>query len=754
MRRCKTTGVSLRFSARTSVTAPLLALLCILAACGSSTKAPAKTTATPVAPTATPPPKGWNTVASPPVGSEGVLVAVAALSERDAWAVGQYEGPDSLQRTLVEHWDGANWTQVPSPNSSERYNILSAAAAVSTSDIWAVGYGVNKSNKNEQLIEHWDGKNWTIKPNPTISQGDSTLSGVAAISASDVWAVGSTRVQITNGPYHEESLVEHWDGATWKVVPGAALPGADPNSSSFNPLTAVTAINSKDVWAVGASNQDPLIEHWDGAAWKVVPGASGPVLFSGLTGISATSASDVWAVGSGVPNVAGGCGEEVGSVIEHWDGARWSSVPFATPTGATGVFTFNTVAAIAANDAWVVGGFESSRIRNHVFIAPVIEHWDGARWSIVTSPANSTHLGFTGVAGLRGGPAWVVGQSELSNGAGPTLIEQWDGGKWAAVASPSPGTLSNELKNVAAISAKDVWAVGSSAGGTLAEHWDGASWNVIPSANGSPADNVLNGVAGTSPKDVWAVGYTAGAFGQGLIQHWDGSGWSLVPGSSASIGALYGVAALTSRDAWAVGDGIQHWDGARWQAVPGATFDRSNYDRFFGVAAVASNDVWAVGGQPFQGCGTDQPALIEHWDGARWSVIPNTPAGILFSVSAVNSADIWAVGTSLVMHWDGKQWSVVASTSSGVNLNGVSARASNDVWAVGSRYDQNIQQIVIQHWDGHAWTASQATGPGLIGNALQGVVAISASEAWAVGSYSHYFTYYTAQQSLIMRYIA
>jgi hypothetical protein len=651
--------------------------------------------------------------------------------------VGQYEAPDSLQRTLIEHWNGSKWTQVSSPNSSQRFNALTAVAAVSTSDVWAVGFGINKSNKSEQLIEHWDGKNWTITPNPTISQDSSALNGVAAISAHDAWAVGG-------------SLIEQWDGASWKVVsnPGVSLNGF---------LNAIAAISSKDVWAVGSGN-GALIEHWDGASWKIVPGvvpSEGYPPNQPLTGVAASAANDVWAVGTGVGNSGGGCGADFGAVIEHWDGARWSSVPFANPPGATYGPSFTTVTAVSANDAWVVGGFETSRTRTHAFIAPVVEHWDGARWSNVTSPAISTHGGFTDVAAIRGGPAWVIGQAELSNGAGPTVIERWNGSQWVAVNSPSPGTLSNGLNNVAAISPKDVWAVGSSAGGTLAEHWDGTSWSVFPSANGNGADNVFNGVAGTSSNDIWTVGYTGGAFSQGLIQHWDGSRWSVVPGSSASIGPLYGVATLTSHDAWAVGNGIQHWDGSKWKAVLGATFPGSNYDTLFGVAAVAANDVWAVGGQPPQGCGDTEPALIQHWNGKQWSVIPNTPDGILYGVSAVSSADVWAVGDAygkpLIMHWDGKSWKTTASSATGTRLSSVAARATDDVWAVGFRYDQTLQQIVIQHWNGRAWTTAQATGPGLNGNMLNGVVAVSAGEAWAVGSYWHYFE---AQQALIMRYIA
>jgi hypothetical protein len=753
MERGNSQSMNWRLSMQAGFTTLLLALIVLLAACGSASSK-AKATVTPIPPTATPLPNGWNTVASPPVGSEGNLTAVTALSATDAWVVGQYEGPDSLQRTLIEHWNGSSWTQIPSPNSSKTGNILTSVAAVSTNDVWAVGNG------DGPLIEHWDGKTWAISAQPATSQGSSSLSGVTATSANDVWAVGSTTSQAGAGsPYHTEPLVEHWNGVTWTVVASAPVPATDPNSSTLNYLNGVTAVSAKDVWAVGGSFSKPLIEHWDGATWRIVPDASPDNAQGTPTAISAASATDIWTVGSGLSNGQRGCGLDNSILVEHWNGSRWSNVPFPKPANASFTFSFNSVAADASNDAWIVGGYETGATKSHAFFAPVIEHWDGARWSIVPSPALSTDRGFLDVTAVHGGPAWVVGQAELSNGAGPTVIEQWNGSQWSAVGSPSPGTLSNELNGVTAISAKDVWAVGSSAGGTLSEHWDGVSWKVIPSANAYTSDNVLSGIAGTSAKDLWAVGSAEDLSGgpqtdypKAIIQHWDGSEWSLVPSATLNgvpSSHLYGVAAITPTDVWAVGDGIQHWDGSHWKTVIAPS-----YGMFFGVAAVASNDIWAVGGTPPQGCGDTAPALIEHWNGASWSVIPNTPTGLLSGVAVVNSKDVWAVGnafgTPLVMHWDGKHWSVVKTTTSGAYLSSVSAHATDDIWAVGFRYDHNIAQVAILHWDGHTWTAAQATGPGLNGNALAGVCAVSGNEAWAVGAYSDD----AVQQTLIMRYVA
>jgi hypothetical protein len=149
------------------------------------------------------------------------------------------------------------------------------------------------------------------------------------------------------------------------------------------------------------------------------------------------------------------------------------------------------------------------------------------------------------------------------------------------------------------------------------------------------------------------------------------------------------------------------------------------------------------------------PALIAHWNGTNWSTIPNTPSGILYSVSAVSSADAWAVGSAL-MHWDGTQWTdvdVKGTVLQKAYLSAVCARASNDVWVVGTQVtpDRLSQQPFIAHWDGSQWTQSQVKGPGLIENNLTSVAAVSAGEVWAVGSYTQQ---YNRPQALIEHYLA
>src|ERR1700692_3270935 len=61
------------------------------------------------------------------------------------------------------------WSVVPSANVPSYSNVLYGVAAVSASNVWAVGYYQNNSGTTgPSLIEHWNGSKWRIisSPNP------------------------------------------------------------------------------------------------------------------------------------------------------------------------------------------------------------------------------------------------------------------------------------------------------------------------------------------------------------------------------------------------------------------------------------------------------------------------------------------------------------------------------------------------------------------------------------------------------------
>jgi len=85
------------------------------------------------------------------------LRAVAAISTSDVWAVGQANTPDGLNLvTLIEHWNGTVWSVFRSPNATNGYNLLNGIALVAANDVWTVGQAANGSTYST-LVEHWDG---------------------------------------------------------------------------------------------------------------------------------------------------------------------------------------------------------------------------------------------------------------------------------------------------------------------------------------------------------------------------------------------------------------------------------------------------------------------------------------------------------------------------------------------------------------------------------------------------------------------
>jgi len=281
----------------------------------------------------------WN-IAKSPGADAGLtrLFGVTALSAADVWAVGDISksnlGP---AQTLIEHWNGKQWKIVSSPNVPSVSNVLNAVAAVSTSDIWAVGNTSGPNGMGQTLIEHWDGTQWSIVASPNPPQAIiSVLSGVAAVSANDVWAVGIS----TPGQGPSVTLIEHWNGTQWSIVKSPNIP------SNINDLQGIAATSSKEVWAVGSyqpdssSSAQTLIERWNGKTWKIVSSPN-----------PSTNAA-LWAVGDYTDNSGNGQ-----TLIEQWDGKQWNVV--SSPNISSADNFLDSVAASSANNVWAVGNYFS-----------------------------------------------------------------------------------------------------------------------------------------------------------------------------------------------------------------------------------------------------------------------------------------------------------------------------------------------------------------------------------------------------------
>jgi hypothetical protein len=102
---------------------------------------------------------------SPPAGVSETLASVAAASASNAWAVGS-----AGSRPLILHWNGTRWGHPSSPFPTGATSAtLTGVTAVSATDAWAVGKADYLDHVTKLLIEHWNGKKWTLVsvPNPT-----------------------------------------------------------------------------------------------------------------------------------------------------------------------------------------------------------------------------------------------------------------------------------------------------------------------------------------------------------------------------------------------------------------------------------------------------------------------------------------------------------------------------------------------------------------------------------------------------------
>jgi hypothetical protein len=400
-------------------------------------------------------------------------------------------------------------------------------------------------------------------------------------------------------------------GSARKVVPlnsSAPTPHPSPtgNTGSGTPIRqifSVACISGTDCWAVGGSNLAdpaggrPLIEHWDGSRWSVgrdpVPSSA---LIGGLGDVSCFGARNCWATGDG---------SQFPLRAMHWNGSRWSLSAFAVPPQAD-TMRIRSVACTGAADCWAAGYADRGPITTPVTSATLIEHWNGTRWSVVPSPSMGRWSGLSAVSCAARADCWAIGTwLRPYSTPGGTLTEHWNGTAWSRVATSTDssgyptwiaGVLSSPqvnfgatMNDVSCVSGGACMAVGNGKydgvpslaahqpGGStaLAQRWNGIAWADIgtPARTGANITDLL-ALSCTSASWCMAVGYFAPRNGapHALTERWNGAAWAIVPTPSLPNWAgstLTGVSCVTPADCWArgmSGNGsfLAHWNGSRW----------------------------------------------------------------------------------------------------------------------------------------------------------------------------------------------
>jgi hypothetical protein len=326
------------------------------------------------------------------------LYDVAALSPTDVWAVGSRGGYKEGSKPLAVHWDGRSQRIMQPFTPSSRHGELNGVVAISSNDVWAVG--TDGWDLGHPVIVHWDGHSWTVVPTPSLTFMGA-LWGIAAFGHDDVWVVG--QLGRSSDPA-QPPLLMHWNGQAWTIVD---LSDVAPRGSG---LDAIAGTSGDDVWAVGGQgllgterDNAGLVLHWDGQAWTQPAGFPG--LYDGTVGaIDVASPTEVWMVKNasleGYPDY-----------IVHRKWPRGAKVVYTDP--AHDAYALTDIAAVSQKSAWVVG-WRLSFDYEHAH--PLFVHWNGRSWRRHRTALDRLNVGLSSLSVVSGREIWAAGWGYSSTG--------------------------------------------------------------------------------------------------------------------------------------------------------------------------------------------------------------------------------------------------------------------------------------------------------------------------------------------------
>lgn len=257
------------------------------------------------------------------------------------------------------------------------------------------------------LIEHWDGHAWSPLPLPVAGLSGG-LTGVAALSPRETWAVGATR------PYRypqPPAVILHRSAGSWQAIDVPVAPGEVAS------LAAVAAVSPTQVWAVGFVTPRsggivlPYVVRWDGHTVRRVTVPGLPPTLGALTSLSVAGPAAVF-VGSEGP----GYGPAQPGRVARWTGSSWQLLP-PVPTNPDGVLG---LAAVSPAEVWATG------------YSAQVWHFRAGHWASETpDPRPGAHV--TAIDAHDPAHIWVAGQPGAGPGAEKDthMIARRDGARWS-----------------------------------------------------------------------------------------------------------------------------------------------------------------------------------------------------------------------------------------------------------------------------------------------------------------------------------
>ncbi len=308
---------------------------------------------------------GWHLSYRVPFsnGTTESVTALAALSGRDAWAVGGRLGIVNHQGVgvpVIWHWNGSAWKPSPLPRPQHE-GFFTEVLGSSPRNVWAFGALAPQGLRPTPYIARWNGTKWQW-----LTRGrPGDIYAAAVLGPSDAWATAVV------------NKVEHWNGHSWRgfIVPGQGVQG-------------FAGISASDVWAIALSTDAEQFEalRWNGHGWHQVPLPPVTLPVNGQShpaAIAAASGNSVWAVGAlGYPDPKTSLPDAI-PVAYHWNGKSWKllAVPASLYKGIKQGAAFTEVTPDGA------GGFWAGLATEGTSLAVKLVHYRAGKWSVIGLPA-------------------------------------------------------------------------------------------------------------------------------------------------------------------------------------------------------------------------------------------------------------------------------------------------------------------------------------------------------------------------------
>ncbi len=262
---------------------------------------------------------------------------------------------------------------------------------------------------------------------------------------------------------------------------------------------------------------------------------------------------------------------------------------------------------------------------------------------------------------------WAIGQKSLY---------KYDGSSWSLSSIPGGAYNTNSFKDIVPFSASNAIAVGSWTNtypitypAALAmEYLDGTWLQISTQFTGS--NSTFESVDGDlANNNIWAVGYTLATLPNGNNYHplfekyVPGTGFVAVqdpfpnfPGSTEE--KVFDVSVYSDTNAWAVGHYVAsakthaiavYYGGTTWNTQAIVEPSGTQRSTLTGVVAIAPDNVWATGFYALTAAPNVNLALILHWDGTTWNIIPVTPSVtgdsyVPISITVAEDGVVYVVG--------------------------------------------------------------------------------------------------------------